>query len=156
MGITIDVTDIVDDKVRQTILEFLLQYNAERTGHRDQRPLAVLLSDQKREIIGGLLGRTGYGWLFVEIVFVPPSLRTRGLGRELMLRAEAEAIARGCHSAWLDTFEFQARGFYERLGYSCFGELNDYPTGFSRYFMTKTLASAVVSGNNGLQKTVID
>jgi len=45
-----------------------------------------------------------------------------------------------CHSAWLDTFEFQARGFYERLGYSCFGELPNYPVGFSRYFLKKTLA----------------
>jgi hypothetical protein len=56
-----------------------------------------------------------------------------------MSRAESEAIVRGCHHAWLDTFEFQARGFYERLGYRCFGELNDYPTGFARYFMKKAL-----------------
>jgi hypothetical protein len=53
--------------------------------------------------------------------------------------AETEAVARGCHSAWLDTFAFQARPFYERLGYTCFGELNDYPNGSARYFMKKTL-----------------
>ena len=41
--------------------------------------------------------------------------------------------------AWLDTFEFQARGFYERLGYTCFGRLEDYPPGFARYFMKKTM-----------------
>jgi hypothetical protein len=51
-------------------------------------------------------------------------------------------LKRGCHSAWLDTFEFQARGFYERLGYSCFAELRDYPPGFARYFMKKALRSA--------------
>jgi hypothetical protein len=45
--------------------------------------------------------------------------------------AEEEAAARGCHGAWLDTFEFQARGFYERLGYTCFAELGDYPVGSS-------------------------
>jgi len=56
-----------------------------------------------------------------------------------MKRAEAEAIARGCRGAWLDTFAFQARPFYEQLGYTCFGELNDYPTGFARYFMNKAL-----------------
>jgi hypothetical protein len=37
------------------------------------------------------------------------------------------ALDRGCHRAWLDTFEFQSRGFYERLGYTCFGERSDYP-----------------------------
>jgi hypothetical protein len=44
-----------------------------------------------------------------------------------MSRAESEALARGCHSAWLDTFEFQARVFFERLGYECFGTLDHYP-----------------------------
>ena len=58
-----------------------------------------------------------------------------------MLRAETEAIGRRCHSTWLDTFEFQARGFYERLGYICFGQLHDYPPGFARYFMKKALGT---------------
>jgi hypothetical protein len=58
-----------------------------------------------------------------------------------MHRAEQEAVARGCHSAWLDTFEFQARGFYERIGYVCFGNLADYPVGFSRFFMRKSLTA---------------
>ena len=56
---------------------------------------------------------------------------------EIMAMAEQEAIRRGCHGAWLDTFEFQARGFYERIGYECFGELPNYPAGFSRFFMKK-------------------
>ena len=56
-----------------------------------------------------------------------------------MRRAETEALARQCHHAWLDTFAFQARGFYERLGYQCFGTLDDYPVGSSRYFMSKPL-----------------
>ena len=54
---------------------------------------------------------------------MPETLRGRGIGTDLLRRAEAEALVRGCHGAWLDTFEFQARGFYERLGYRCFGEL---------------------------------
>jgi len=76
--------------------------------------------------------------LFVELLFVPESLRGQGIGTDLIRRAESEAIARGCHSVWLDTFEFQARGFYERLGCTCFGELKQYPVG-SRYFMSKQL-----------------
>jgi hypothetical protein len=57
-----------------------------------------------------------------------------------MLRmAEAEAVQRGCHGSWLDTFEFQARGFYERQGYECFATLPEFPKGYSRYFMKKQL-----------------
>ncbi len=56
-----------------------------------------------------------------------------------MAEGEEEALRRGCCSAWLDTFEFQARGFYERLGYSCFATLPEYPKGHSRYFLQKQL-----------------
>ncbi|MGE0450286.1 MAG: GNAT family N-acetyltransferase, partial [Vicinamibacterales bacterium] len=64
----------------------------------------------------------------------------RGLGSDLLQRAEAAARRRGCPGAGLDPFEFQARGFSERLGYRCFGELENYPVG-PRHFMKKSLQS---------------
>jgi hypothetical protein len=48
-------------------------------------------------------------------------------------------VAAGCHHAWLDTFSFQARPFYEKQGYRVFGVLPDYPTGQTRYFLTREL-----------------
>jgi GNAT superfamily N-acetyltransferase len=132
------MTDVADESIRKAIVEPLVAYNQAKTGLHDVRPLVLALEDDDGTVVGGLWGRTAYGWLFVELLVVPESLRGRGLGTELMTRAETEASARGCHSAWLDTFEFQARGFYERLGYECFGELTDYPVG-ARYFMRKTL-----------------
>jgi len=88
-------------------------------------------------------GATVYGWLFTQLLVVPEHLRGGGIGKELMMQAEREAISRGCHSAWLDTFEFQARGFYEKLGYVSFGELQNYPIGFSRFFLQKSLLPIV-------------
>jgi GNAT superfamily N-acetyltransferase len=79
--------------------------------------------------------------LFIRYLWVSDSLRGRGIGRELMAGAEAHALERGCHSAWLDTFSFQAPGFYPRLGYTVFGEL-DYPPGHKRIFLQKRLAGA--------------
>ena len=146
MNVSIRLTDEADPVVRDAIVGPLVAYNTQQTGTSDHRPLVLAIHDENGKVIGGLLGRTVFGWLFVEIVFVPESLRGSGIGAELMSRAEREAIARGCRNAWLDTFEFQARGFYERLGYNCFGELRDYPVGFSRYFMKKVLTSDVPSG----------
>jgi hypothetical protein len=57
----------------------------------------------------------------------------------MLLAAEAEALRRGCPGAWLSTFTFQARGFYERLGYSAFGTVDDYPPGHSLIFLSKRL-----------------
>jgi GNAT superfamily N-acetyltransferase len=103
-------------------------------------PLAILLRDPAdKQVIGGLTGRSLYDWLFIEWLVVPESLRGQGLGRDLMGRAEAVARARGCVGVWLDTFEFQARPFYEKLGYSVFGQIDDFPRGSCRYFLQKRL-----------------
>jgi len=139
MSVTIQLTDVATDALRDAIASRLIAFNVEKTGRQDFRPLILVLQDDSGTAVGGLWGRTSFDWLFVELLFVPESLRGQGIGAELMRRAEAEAVARGCHSAWLDTFEFQARGFYERLGFTCFGELQDYPQGTARYFLQKRL-----------------
>jgi len=105
--------------------------------HPPWRPMAVFLREGAR-IAAGLAGDTYCGWLFVKYLWVSDKLRGRGVGRELMARAEAVARERSCHSAWLDTFSFQARGFCEKLGYEEFGRL-DYPPGHHRHFMRKAL-----------------
>ena len=66
--------------------------------------------------------------------------RRAGVGARLLRAAEDEALRRGCHSAWLDTFSFQALPFYQRHGYTVFGALDRYPTQHTRYFVRKALA----------------
>jgi hypothetical protein len=56
-----------------------------------------------------------------------------------MLAIEGAAEERGCERAHLDTFSYQARPFYEKLGYRVFGELEDYPPGHTRFFLRKQL-----------------
>ncbi len=140
MSFSIDLTDQADATDRMAIGRGLGAYNRQQTQTDDYRFLAVLLRDTEGEVVGGLWGNTVYGWLFVELLFVPEALRGRGIGTQLMLRAEAEARSRRCHGAWLDTFQFQARGFYERNGYRCFGQLEDFPRGQARFFMKKSLS----------------
>ena len=57
-----------------------------------------------------------------------------------MEQAEAVAREQGCVGIWLDTFTFQAPGFYRKLGYALFGEIPDYPPGSSRFFLSKRLS----------------
>ena len=142
MEYELTLTDVADDALRKLILAPLLEYNASQAGPSQGRPMVIAITDQAGSVIGGLWGHTGYEWLFTQLLVVPASLRGRGVGSEIMRLAEREAVQRGCHNAWLDTFEFQARGFYERLGYECFGELPDYPKGHARYFMKKALSTS--------------
>ena len=137
MQTDIILTDAAQPADHDAIVAGLIAFNRAATGRSDGRPLAVLIRDAEGATIGGLLGRTGLDWLHVELLYVPDDLRGTGAGRDLMLRAEAEARARGCRGIWLDTFSFQARGFYEKLGFTSFGQLDDYPTGHQRFFMRK-------------------
>lgn len=139
MAFTLHLSEAADEQVRQAIAAPLVRFNDSRAGPSGNRPLVVELRGAGGAVVGGLWGSTAYGWLFTQLLAVPDQSRGRGLGRQILSLAEAEAIRRGCHAAWLDTFEFQAKAFYERMGYSCFATLPDYPRGYSRYFMRKEL-----------------
>jgi len=106
---------------------------------RQHRPLALVMRDESGAIVGGLVAATVWGWLHVKDLWVAAHLGGLGWGAQLLDRAEREAVRRGCHHAMLDTFDFQALGFYEQLGYAVFGELNDFPTGHVRHFVSKSL-----------------
>lgn len=124
---------------RDAVVVPLTDFNA-RSGYPvDTEPVAVLLNDDQGRTIGGLWGRTSFGWLYVEFLVVPESLRGRSYGSMLMDEAERIARERGCAGSWLTTFTFQARGFYEKLGYEVFGELDRSPGENVRLFLRKQL-----------------
>ena len=121
----------------EALPERLEAFNQEQwPGHQHWQPLAVFVRSGEG-LMAGLAGDTYAGWLFIRFLWVGQDLRRQGIGRELMEEAERRARERGCHSAWLDTFSFQARGFYEKLGYAVFATL-DYPP-HQRFFLRKRL-----------------
>ena len=136
------LSDVADEEVRKAIAAPLVRFNESQAGPSGNRALVIELRDADGAVVGGLWCATAYGWLFTQLLVVPEQSRGQGLGRKLLSLAEAEAVKRGCHAAWLDTFEFQAKAFYERIGYSCFATLPDYPKGSSRYFMRKELGAS--------------
>lgn len=136
MSYTLTLSDVADESVRSAIVTPLLQFNTAQAGASGHRPLVVAVHDEAGAVIGGLWGATAYGWLYIQLLLVPEALRGQGVGAQLMARAEAEAQARGCQHAWVDT-QFGALGFYQRQGYTVFGQLPDYPPGFTRSFLTK-------------------
>jgi GNAT superfamily N-acetyltransferase len=98
---------------------------------------ALKLQDADDALVGGLSGTMFWDWLFVAALWVHQDRRGQGAGKALLAAAEAHAAAAGCHSVWLDTF--QARAFYENLGYHVFGTLEDFPQGQTRAFLRKRL-----------------
>jgi len=140
---TLFVTDAPDDEAYRLIDEGLADFNAKNAGYRDWRPLAVLARDPETgRILGGMLGRTSLGLLFIDLVYLPNELRGREIGSRMLDMAESEAARRGCRAGVLYTISFQAPGFYERHGWREFGRIPCDPPGTSRVFMTKELKAA--------------
>lgn len=130
-----------DPQAEAVVTGGLADYNCEAFGRVDTSTLDILVHDEKTgEIVGGLLGRSSLGLFFLDLFYLPKSLRRGGLGSRIMARAEDEARRRGCTAAFVYTVTFQAPEFYEKHGYRRFGEIACPPDGATRIFLTKALA----------------
>ena len=91
-------------------------------------------------VIGGILAQVYY-WniLYIDVLWVDDAYRGNGYASALICDVEHKAREMGCQISHLDTFDFQAKGFYEKLGYTVFGVLENCPQGHNRYYMAKNL-----------------
>jgi len=112
-------------------------YNTEQAGDDQYQHLCFDLYGPDQEIVGGVIAATYWDWLYIDLLWVKKELR--GYGHRLLTLAEQEARQRGARNAYLDTFSFQAPEFYKGHGYRVYGELEEFPTGHQRYFLTKEL-----------------
>jgi GNAT superfamily N-acetyltransferase len=138
---TIDLTEQPNDDDLRFVRDGLEAYNQRHVGSSSWQPLAIFVRDGQNTILGGLIGGTYWGWLYVETLWLSDPIRQHGYGSRLLGQAEQIAIDRGCRYALLDTMSFQALPFYEKHGYSVYGTLDDVPAGSGeqRFFLRKTL-----------------
>ncbi|HUA82181.1 MAG TPA: GNAT family N-acetyltransferase [Dyella sp.] len=134
------LTDAPDAADVAAVRAQLSQFNLAATRIDDQRALAVLVKDPVTgDVQGGLTGRTSRGMLFVEVFFLPESLRGTGLGSTVLRMAEEEAVRRGCRHGLLHTNTFQAPEFYKKNGWQEMGSIPSDPPGNCRIFFSKQL-----------------
>jgi GNAT superfamily N-acetyltransferase len=133
------VTDAPSEDDLRTIATSLAAFNEADVGPGNRTSLAVLERDEDGTLIAGISGFTAWGWLFVQLLWVHESARGQGLAVRMLEAAEHEARRRGCHGAWIDTFNPVALKVYTRAGYEPFGTLEDFPYGRTRTFLRKRL-----------------
>jgi len=137
ISVEVDLTK----ELTRALFDALNYSNVKRTSDGQIENICVVARDICGMLVGGTYGEVYWGWLHVLVLWVDPSLRRLGLGSQLLARAEAEAVSKGCRAAWLDTFTFQGQSIYRRAGYEIFGTLEQYPDGHSRHFLHKRLQS---------------
>jgi GNAT superfamily N-acetyltransferase len=117
----------------------LRAFNVEYIGDPMEEPVHLFLRDDAGEVMGGLLGHIRWRWLYVAKLWIDARWRGAGHGAALIAAAEVHARQRDCLGIHLDTFEYQARPFYEKLGYQVIGRLDGYPPGYCQFYLAKRL-----------------
>lgn len=140
MNVTLSLTNAPSATDLAVIGDSLTAFNDADVGPSQREPLAVFVRDDQNRVLAGINGYTGWGWLYVQWLWVDESLRGRGMAGKMLEAAEQEAMARGCHGAYIDTFNPVALRTYQRQGYVPFGTLPDFPPGRTRTFLQKPLA----------------
>ena len=116
----------------------VLQVGREAAAGGDPRPIACFLREDGR-VIAGAYGRTEFGRLFVEYLWVDAALRGSGVGSEALGRLEAAARARGCGDALIETLSDRVAALYRRLGYVQVALIERYVGPFNKRVLLKTL-----------------
>jgi GNAT superfamily N-acetyltransferase len=130
---TTEESELLDSK--------LVDFNRENVPFQQSEDwinVSYVLKDNTGQVMAGI-NATLYCWniMYVDILYVDYSQRGKGYGKLLLDKAESKAKSLGGYMSHLDTFDWQAKEFYERLGYTVFGILENCPRGHNRYYMKK-------------------
>lgn len=147
--ITDDTYSIDCDKVYKELRQKLREYNREKCSWlKENSPIQPVIPDRLSficnntkygEACGGLFGHVEYNWLCLDQLYVDNVCRGQNIGTQLMHKAEDYAKEHNLTGIKLDTWDFQAKPFYEKLGYEVYAELKDCPPGTITYFLKKEL-----------------
>jgi GNAT superfamily N-acetyltransferase len=132
--------DACPPEAAQVIDNGLGDYNDAAAPLHEVRPVSCVARDASGVVVGGAIGRRWGACCELQQLWVREDLRGTGLGARVVNQFEQHAAAQGCTIVVLETFSFQAPGFYQRLGYRVEHESRVYPHGLIKFHMTKTLA----------------
>ena len=142
--------DVNSQERRELITKQLFEFNQAQSKQvvecdrlKTAQPtfLEIYAEVKPEKLVGGLIGYIDWGcWLYIDTIWVDADYRKKGIGKYLVTSAEQKAQNKGIKRARLCTFDFQALIFYEKLGYTVYGKLEDFPEGHTLYYLKKFLS----------------
>ena len=117
----------------------LLAHHASQGHPRTWKKFCIFLKNKENKAQAGIIVTFTWNGMHIDSLWVDISLRGKDYGTKLMHMAEKEALKRNCTIAFTDTFSWQAPGFYEKLGYTLYGQLEGFPEDNSLSYYSKKL-----------------
>jgi mutator protein MutT len=106
------------EEVKKKIFDGFVRDAINATGINglEEEPVSFeIFHDQ--EFVGACVVQLFWGQLHIKYLYVEKAYRGQGLGRKLLERACAFGRERGCRFAFVETMNFQAPAFYQKLGF---------------------------------------
>lgn len=100
---------------------------------------AAFVRNDEGIVVGGIRANAYWNYCHIELLWLSEEVRGKGVGTRLMETIESHARSKGFEYIRTETTDFQARPFYEKLGYRVFGELPDFPKGCTTFCVIKPL-----------------
>lgn len=117
----------------------LEEYDASFTGKITPGLIQLGIKEKGQVVAGVFASMSTFHILYVSMLFVSQTYRRKGYGSTLMQALEVEAKQIGAKYIRLDTFNFQGKIFYEKLGYEQIGTYTANDEMFSEHFFLKRL-----------------
>ncbi|MBL6455895.1 GNAT family N-acetyltransferase [Belnapia sp. T6] len=136
----IEVTARPSAADRRTVGSGLGAYNRAAYGRLRGRARWILARDEAGAVEAGAKCEIAWGWLYVDWLWVAEARRGQDLGTAMLAAAEALAREAECLGVHLNTWSFQAPGFYRKQGFTEVGRVEDMPPGTTRYWFAKRFA----------------
>lgn len=134
------IKEIITPQDKEELFTGLRAYNQQFVDTSGWGDICVYLRDEQDVMHGGLIGQRKGDWLSIDYLWVCETTRGKGVGSEIIKRAEDLAREKGCLYALVDTISFQALPFYQKQGYQLVKTLEDFPlAGMARHYLTKGL-----------------
>jgi GNAT superfamily N-acetyltransferase len=128
--------------VSRQLWKGLIRFNRERAGPFRYSRTVLSVRNSRGRLLGGLILQSYWRESYIELLWLSARVRMAGFGSQLIKEAERRARRRGSHLIHLNTYSFQAPGFYEKHGYRRVGRISGSPRGESRNFYVKRLVPA--------------
>lgn len=125
------------DVVKEGMRRYEISRLPDLADETEDQHIAAFARDEAGSVCGGILANVYWNGLEIDVLWVGEDFRHENIASRLVCAVEAFARGKGAVVAFLKTVD--AKKFYESLGYTVFGELEDRPIGTVLYHLKKRL-----------------
>lgn len=118
MSYRLETQEFISPDCEALLFKKINEDAAQIKGMDPIRTFGIFLKDETQNVLGGVTGITYYGCLYTDMLWVDKTLRGQGWGTKLMHQAEAIGRQRHCTFATVQTMDWEALPFYQKLQYA--------------------------------------